>query len=79
MRYSIVDEKTGQGVKADSFSASGSLPPGHKAQYLPRIRCLDCPGKLYNSGPDQTVGNFQTHLNNKQHKQNVDKRNGKSS
>ena len=79
MRYSIIDEKTGSSVKADSFSASGSLPAGHKAQFLPRIRCLDCPGKLYNSGPDHTVGNFQTHLNNKQHKQNVDKRNGKSS
>ncbi|KAK7187241.1 hypothetical protein DPSP01_013000 [Paraphaeosphaeria sporulosa] len=75
MRYTIIDQNTLQSVKPDSFAASGSLPPGHKAQYVPRIRCLDCPGKLYNSGPEQTVGNFQTHLNNKQHKQNVEKRN----
>ena len=75
MRYLIIDQNTMQIVKPDSFAASGSLPAGSKAQFVPRIRCLDCPGKLYNSGPDQTIGNFQTHLNNKQHKQNVEKRN----
>lgn len=71
----IIDQNTLKPVKPDSFAASGSLPPGHQAQYVPRIRCLDCPGKLYNSGPEQTIGNFQTHLANKQHKQNVEKRN----
>jgi len=77
MRYSVTDQNTSQSVKLDSLSGSATLPAGYKAQFLPRIRCVDCPGKLYNAGPGHTVENFQMHLNNRQHRQNVDKRNGK--
>ncbi|KAJ4303761.1 SWI/SNF chromatin-remodeling complex subunit [Kalmusia sp. IMI 367209] len=78
MRYYVIDQTTRQIVKLDLLSASASLPPNLKAQYLPKIRCGDCPGKLYNAGPELTLGNFQTHLNNRVHKQNVEKRTGKT-
>jgi SWI/SNF-related matrix-associated actin-dependent regulator of chromatin subfamily B protein 1 len=62
--------------KLDSISATSPLPPNHKAYYLPRIKCLDCPGKLYNAGPEHTVKNFETHLKNRMHVQNVSNRTG---
>ncbi|KAF2635796.1 SNF5-domain-containing protein [Massarina eburnea CBS 473.64] len=77
MRYSVMDTNTGSTVKFDTLSATATLPPGYKAQFLPRIRCVDCPGKLYNAGPDHTVGNFQMHLNNRGHKTNVERRTGR--
>ncbi|KAK4054899.1 SWI/SNF chromatin-remodeling complex subunit [Microbotryomycetes sp. JL201] len=43
-----------------------------------RIRCLDCPGKLYNLGPGETLDNFAIHFRNKQHRANVDARLGRS-
>ncbi|KAK4058040.1 SWI/SNF chromatin-remodeling complex subunit [Microbotryomycetes sp. JL221] len=42
-----------------------------------RIRCLDCPGKLYNLGPGKTLDNFAIHFRNKQHRANVDARIGR--
>ncbi|KAF1963286.1 SNF5-domain-containing protein [Byssothecium circinans] len=78
MRYSVIDTNTGSTIKLDTLSASATLPPGYKAQYLPRIRCVDCPGKLYNAGPEHTVGNFQMHLNNRAHRANVDRRTGRT-
>jgi SWI/SNF-related matrix-associated actin-dependent regulator of chromatin subfamily B protein 1 len=63
-------------VKLDSLSPSSPLPPNHKACFLPRIRCMDCPGKLYNAGPERTVNNFETHLKNRVHVANVAKRTG---
>ncbi|KAJ5690649.1 hypothetical protein N7462_005041 [Penicillium macrosclerotiorum] len=40
----------------------------------PRIRCHDCPGKLYTPGPGMTVDNFEVHLRNRQHKERVEER-----
>ncbi|KAF2268450.1 SNF5-domain-containing protein [Lojkania enalia] len=79
MRYSIVDQNTQQTIKVDQFNQNTSLPAGYKAQYLPRIRCNDCPGKLYTAGPERTVENFEVHLKNRQHKASVERRTGKSS
>ncbi|KAM0793241.1 hypothetical protein ACM66B_000705 [Microbotryomycetes sp. NB124-2] len=42
-----------------------------------RIRCLDCPGKLYNLGPGETLDNFAIHFRNKQHRANVEARLGR--
>lgn len=64
-------------AKLDSLSTSSPLPPGHKPYFLPRIRCMDCPGKLYNAGPEHTVSNFETHLKNRGHMNNVGKRTGR--
>ena len=70
MRYTAVDTETMLPV------ANSTSPPGHKLkyQYLPRIRCHDCPGKLYTPGPGTTVDNFEVHLRNRQHKERVDER-----
>ncbi|PYH91444.1 putative SWI-SNF complex subunit [Aspergillus ellipticus CBS 707.79] len=70
MRYSAVDTETMLPV------ANANSQPGHKLkyQYLPRIRCHDCPGKLYTPGPGTTVDNFEVHLRNRQHKERVEDR-----
>jgi len=74
MRYNVIDTKTGTTIKVDTLVPGNPLPPHAKAQYLPRIRCVDCPGKLYTAGPGPTVENFEVHLRNRQHKTNVEKR-----
>lgn len=73
MRYSAVDTETMTPV------ANTHASPGQKLkyQYLPRIRCRDCPGKLYTPGPGMTVENFEVHLRNRQHKERVEERIGK--
>jgi SWI/SNF-related matrix-associated actin-dependent regulator of chromatin subfamily B member 1 len=43
-------------------------------KYVPRIRCLDCPGKLYVTGPGMTVESFEAHLKNKKHREMVEAR-----
>ncbi|KAJ5983146.1 hypothetical protein N7481_005245 [Penicillium waksmanii] len=71
MRYSAVDMETLAPV-----ANPNNLPAGQKVkyQYLPRIRCLDCPGKLYTPRPMTTVDNFEVHLRNRQHKERVEER-----
>lgn len=39
-----------------------------------RMKCLDCPGKLYNSGPGDTLSNYEVHLRNRQHRLRVNAR-----
>lgn len=39
-----------------------------------RVRCLDCPGKLYTPGPGESLTNFEIHLRNRLHRANVNKR-----
>jgi SWI/SNF-related matrix-associated actin-dependent regulator of chromatin subfamily B protein 1 len=42
-----------------------------------RIKCSDCPGKLYTPGPGETLSNYEVHLKNRQHRQKVnDRKNG---
>ncbi|KAL1867011.1 SWI/SNF chromatin-remodeling complex subunit [Paecilomyces lecythidis] len=71
MRYSAVDTATMLPV-----ANANATHPGQKLkyQYLPRIRCHDCPGKLYTPGPGTTVENFEVHLRNRQHKERVEER-----
>ncbi|MCO5585237.1 hypothetical protein L7F22_039170 [Adiantum nelumboides] len=38
-----------------------------------RLRCQDCPGKLYTPGPEQSLTNFEIHLRNRAHRANVAK------
>lgn len=49
-------------------------PPdaGHEA-FL-RIRCQDCPGRQYALGPERSLGNFEVHLQNRNHRQAVQHR-----
>ncbi|KAL1742089.1 SNF5-domain-containing protein [Schizophyllum fasciatum] len=39
-----------------------------------RIKCLDCPGKLYTPGSGETLQNYEVHLKNRQHRQRVNAR-----
>ncbi|PFH53423.1 hypothetical protein AMATHDRAFT_1089 [Amanita thiersii Skay4041] len=39
-----------------------------------RVKCLDCPGKLYTPGPGETLSNYEVHLKNRQHRQRVNER-----
>ncbi|KAI8804743.1 hypothetical protein BJ742DRAFT_823091 [Cladochytrium replicatum] len=41
-----------------------------------RLKCHDCPGKVYNPGDGQTLGNFEIHLRNKAHRAKVAQRMG---
>lgn len=72
MRYTVVDTKTGQCV---AMPAEGQPAPKNiQFTFLPRILCRDCPGKLYNPGPDQTIGNFDVHLRHRLHRERVEAR-----
>ncbi|KAF2835147.1 SNF5-domain-containing protein [Patellaria atrata CBS 101060] len=74
MRHTAVDRMTGQQIRMDPLPPGTPLPANVKYQYLPRIRCNDCPGKLYTAGPGLTVENFEVHLKNRGHKAAVDAR-----
>ncbi|KAJ7106060.1 hypothetical protein C8R43DRAFT_906320 [Mycena crocata] len=39
-----------------------------------RIKCFDCPGKVYITGPNQTLNNYELHLKNRLHRQRVNDR-----
>ncbi|WFD24701.1 SWI/SNF chromatin-remodeling complex subunit [Malassezia equina] len=39
-----------------------------------RIRCFDCPGKVYKPGPGESLANFEIHLKNRSHRAAVAKR-----
>lgn len=66
MKFYHVDPTTNKIVLADA-----PLPDIVKYQYLPRIRCNDCPGKMYNVGPDQTASGFEVHLRNRLHREKL--------
>ena len=72
MRYTATDTTTGAPVPMPQPGAP--VPPNVRFYFLPRIKCLDCPGKLYTPGPDTTASNFEVHLKNKQHKEKVEAR-----
>ncbi|KAF2007807.1 SNF5-domain-containing protein [Amniculicola lignicola CBS 123094] len=78
MRYTLVNQNTGSVMRLDSIPGN-TLPAGVKAQFLPRLRCMDCPGKLYTPGPDHTVDNFKVHLKHRTHRENVERRTGRTS
>ncbi|WVQ70519.1 hypothetical protein IAR50_000038 [Cryptococcus sp. DSM 104548] len=43
-----------------------------------RVKCNDCPGKIYTLGPGETLNNFEVHLKNKAHMNNRAVREGKA-
>lgn len=42
--------------------------------YLPRIKCNDCPGKLYTAQREGTEAGFEVHLKMRRHRENVEHR-----
>lgn len=72
MRYTAVNMDTGLPM---SMPPQGLPTPANvKFMYLPRIKCLDCPGKLYTPGPGMTTDNFEVHLKNRGHRERVNAR-----
>lgn len=68
MRYSAVDPVTNQAIAAQDVKDPSKV----KYMFLPRIRCLDCPGRVYSAGPGMGVENFEVHLKNKLHREKID-------
>jgi len=73
MRPYSVDISSKQTVKSN-LEPGAPAPPGIKLQYLPRIRCNDCPGKLYTAVPGKVVEDFEVHLRNRNHRNSVQNR-----
>lgn len=76
MRPYMLDKTTNAVTKASDLSPGDPPPPGFKFHFLPRIRCNDCPGKLYTAQPDRVVQDFEVHLRNKNHRAKVEERMG---
>ncbi|KAL9598960.1 MAG: hypothetical protein Q9219_004143 [cf. Caloplaca sp. 3 TL-2023] len=72
MRYTAVSKATDQPIPLNVEEPSKDL----KYMYYPRIRCLDCPGKMYTPGPELGVNNFEVHLKNRNHRDKVEARTG---
>ncbi|KAI5857515.1 hypothetical protein BZA05DRAFT_383841 [Tricharina praecox] len=71
MRRIAFDAETGQSMSAAQIQATSKEI---KWKWIPRIRCHDCPGKLYTPGPEQTVESFLVHVKNRGHRVRVDQR-----
>lgn len=78
MRFYPINKETLTPAKIEPLPPGSEAPPDIKFQYLPRIRCLDCPGKLYTARPGRVIEDFEVHLRNRSHKDQVDKRLGRS-
>lgn len=78
MRYTAIDRDTNEPKKLEAqymaVGATARPPDTVRFEWLPRIRCNDCPGKVYTAGPGITVENFVTHLKNRLHKERVEQR-----
>ncbi|KAL8841465.1 MAG: hypothetical protein Q9170_000928 [Blastenia crenularia] len=70
MRYTAVSTTTDQPVPLNKDEPQKDV----KYMYYPRIRCLDCPGKMYTPGPEMGVNNFEVHLKNRLHREKVEER-----
>ena len=71
MRYTAVSTTTDLPI---TIRPDQPQPEDVKFMYYPRIKCKDCPGKLYTPGPEMGVNNFEVHLRNKLHREKVDLR-----
>ncbi|KAJ6593508.1 hypothetical protein B0H19DRAFT_919938 [Mycena capillaripes] len=57
--------------KDDKFEV---IPKPNVSEWEWRIKCLDCPGKLYITGAGETLENFELHLKNRLHRRRVNDR-----
>ena len=73
MHPCLVDINTGA-MRTDNLEAGQSAPPGFRLQLLPRIKCHDCPGKVYDAKPGTVVDDFKAHMKNRLHRQGVELR-----
>ncbi|TKA45542.1 hypothetical protein B0A54_04081 [Friedmanniomyces endolithicus] len=61
-------------IKIPPLEPGAPPPDGVQIKFLPRIRCNDCPGKLYTAQPGKVVEDFEVHLKNRLHRAAVGKR-----
>lgn len=54
------------------ISRQSKTNPGGEVEW--RIRCHDCPGKIYTPGPGESLQNFNIHVANRGHRANVNAR-----
>ena len=64
---------------ADTANRLSQRPQDLRYDYLPRIKCLDCPAFLIPLGHPQRFENIEKHINTPLHKERVAKRLGQSS
>ena len=76
MRNYVVDIESGKVLPKEQtdLQPGDKAPQGQKLQYLPRIRCTDCQGKIYTAQPESVVTDFEVHLKNKKHLEKVEER-----
>ncbi|CAL8580843.1 SWI/SNF chromatin-remodeling complex subunit [Xanthoria parietina] len=70
MRYTAVSLTTDQPIALTKDQPQNDV----KYMFYPRIKCKDCPGKLYTPGPEMGVNNFEVHLKNRLHREKVEAR-----
>ncbi|KAL8914507.1 MAG: hypothetical protein Q9171_000860 [Xanthocarpia ochracea] len=70
MRYTAVSLITDQPISLTKDQPQEDV----KYMFYPRIKCKDCPGKLYTPGPEMGVNNFEVHLKNRLHREKVELR-----
>ena len=76
MRYTAVSSITDLPISLRPNGPNEPPPPDTKFMYYARIKCLDCPGKLYTPGPETGTKNFEVHLKNRVHREKVERRVG---
>ncbi|KAF2772602.1 SNF5-domain-containing protein [Teratosphaeria nubilosa] len=74
MRPYALETTTEKPTRNHTLEPGAAAPPGIKMLWLPRIRCNDCPGKLYTALPGKVVEDFDVHLRNRTHRQAVQDR-----
>ena len=75
MRPYSVNISTGK-TERMNLEPGKAAPPGIKLQWVPRIRCNDCPGKLYTAQKGKVAEDFEVHLRNRIHREKVQSRQG---
>lgn len=70
MKHTAIRRDNNETVRAEARPAESEI----KYQWLPRIKCQDCAGKVYTAGPDNAIENFEVHLKNRGHKDKVEAR-----
>ena len=76
MRRVAYDAETGEQIQLSQLppqsgkAATAGKDPAKPVRWkwIPRIRCHDCPGKLYTPGPLETVDMFLVHVKNRGHR-----------
>lgn len=75
MKPYLISTSTDAIVRPPELPSAGSrAPEGSRVMFLPRIRCNDCPGKVYTTLPGSMVEDFEKHLKNRLHRERVTER-----